>query len=132
MAKKYASRIARVVHEAASDSFKAGVMDKMTMRKFDMLCRAKVDELKPAEFLALRERENVSQAVLARHLNVTTGLISQWKRGERKPGGPALTLLALIKRKGLEVLAEQGGIEGEVDIVDAGIQSGNAGKISGI
>ena len=105
MAAKHASRIARVVHEAASDAHKAGVMDKTTMRKFDMDCLAKVEELSPEEIQALREREHVSQAVLARHLNVTTGLISQWERGERRPSGPALTLLALIKRKGLGVLA---------------------------
>ena len=106
MAKKYVSRVARVVHQSAAGAHKAGVMDKQTMRKFDVLCLAKVDELKPAEIQALREKENVSQAVLARHLNVTTGLISQWERGERRPSGPALTLLSLIKRKGLEVLAE--------------------------
>jgi putative transcriptional regulator len=106
MAAKYASRIARVVHDAAADVHKAGVMDKTTMRKFDALCLAKVEELSPAEIQSLRQRENVSQAVLARHLNVTTGLISQWERGERRPSGPALTLLSLIKRKGLEVLAD--------------------------
>ena len=106
MPRKFASRVARVVHEAAADAHASGVMGKKTMRKFDALCLAKVDELKPAEIQALRERENVSQAVLARHLNVTTGLISQWERGERRPSGPALTLLALIKRKGLEVLAD--------------------------
>lgn len=99
------SRIARVVHEAATGAHKAGAMDKATMRKFDVLCLAEVPNLSPKDILALRERENVSQAVLARYLNVTTGLISQWERGERRPSGPALTLLSLIKRKGLEVLA---------------------------
>lgn len=106
MATKHKSRIARVVHEAAVDAHKAGVMDKMTMREFDALCLAEVEDLSPKEIQALRERENVSQAVLARHLNVTTGLISQWERGERRPSGPALTLLSLIKRKGLEILVE--------------------------
>ena len=106
MATKHKSRIARIVHEAAADAHKAGVMDKTTMREFDALCLAEVQDLSPKEIQAIREREKVSQAVLARHLNVTTGLISQWERGERRPSGPALTLLSLIKRKGLEVLAE--------------------------
>lgn len=105
MAIKHTSRIARVVHEAAADAHKAGVMDKTTMREFDTLRLAEVPELSPKEIQSLREREKVSQAVLARHLNVTTGLISQWERGERRPSGPALTLLSLIRRKGLEVLA---------------------------
>ena len=92
-------------HEAASDSFKAGVMDKATMRKFDASCLVKVDTLKPAEIQALRERENVSQAVLARHLNVTTGLISQWERGEKHPRGASLKLLTLVAKKGLQAVA---------------------------
>ena len=104
MAKRYRSRIAGVVHEAASDAFEIGVMDKKTMREFDEICLVPVEDLTPADILAIREQEGVSQAVLARHLNVTTGLISQWERGERHPSGPALTLLALIKRKGLAIL----------------------------
>lgn len=106
MTARYASRISRVVHEAARDAHDSGAMDKTTMRKFDSLCLAQVDELSPKQIQALRARERVSQAVLARHLNETTGLISQWERGERRPSGPALTLLSLIKRKGLDVLAE--------------------------
>jgi putative transcriptional regulator len=106
MASKHKSRIAQVVHEAAADAHKAGVLNKTTMRKFDELCLAEVHDLSPKDIQALRARERVSQAVLARHLNVTTGLISQWERGERRPSGPALTLLSLIKRKGLEVLAD--------------------------
>jgi putative transcriptional regulator len=105
MARKFASKIARTVHEAASDAHRAGVMDITTMRKFDQLCLAVVEDLTPKQIQALRERERVSQAVMARHLNVTAGLISQWERGERRPSGPALTLLSLIKRKGLDVLA---------------------------
>lgn len=106
MATKQKSGIARAGHETAADARNSGVMDKTTMRKFDALCLAEVQDLSPKEFQARREWENVSQAVRARHLNVTPGLISQWKRGERRPSGPALTLLPLIKRKGLEVLAE--------------------------
>ena len=77
MARKFASRIARIVHEAATDAHKAGVMDKTTMREFDALCLSKPEALSPRDIQALREREQVSQAVMARDLNVTTGLISQ-------------------------------------------------------
>jgi DNA-binding transcriptional regulator YiaG len=66
MATKPERRIARIVHEAADDAHKAGVMDKTTKRTFDVLCLAKVLEPSPKEIQALRERENVSQAVLAR------------------------------------------------------------------
>lgn len=107
MTSKYLSKFAKDIHEAATDSYKAGVMHKTTMREFDELCLIRVGDLKPADIQSIRTKANVSQAVLARHLNVSTGLVSQWERGERKPSGPALALLSLIKRKGLAVLTEQ-------------------------
>ncbi|WP_290649139.1 helix-turn-helix domain-containing protein [Aquisalimonas sp.] len=45
---------------------------------------------------ALRERESVSQAVFARHLNVATDLVSQWERGDKKPVRASLKLLTLV------------------------------------
>jgi putative transcriptional regulator len=53
----------------------------------------------------LREREGASQAVFARYLNVTTGLISQWERGEKHPQGPSLKLLSLVAKYGLSTVA---------------------------
>ncbi|MDE5831601.1 MAG: helix-turn-helix domain-containing protein [Desulfovibrio sp.] len=50
---------------------------------------------------AIRERENVSQAVFARYLNVTKNLVSDWERGVKRPGGPAMVLLALVNGGGL-------------------------------
>ena len=47
----------------------------------------------------------MSQAVLARHLNVETKLVGEWERGEKEPSGPSLKLLALVKAKGLDAIA---------------------------
>jgi putative transcriptional regulator len=80
-------------------------MDKQTMRKFDEACLTPVRPLTAAEIRALREREGVSQAVFARYLNVTTGLVSQWERGEKHPQGASLKLLSLVARNGLEAVA---------------------------
>jgi hypothetical protein len=41
----------------------------------------------------------------ASYLNVTTGLVSKWERGEKQPQGPSLKLLALVQKKGLEAIA---------------------------
>lgn len=46
----------------------------------------------------------VSQGVFARALNVQPGRVSQWKRGERRPSGPSLKLLALVKAKGFDAI----------------------------
>ncbi|MGE4048828.1 MAG: helix-turn-helix domain-containing protein, partial [Acetobacteraceae bacterium] len=83
----------------------AGVMDKQTMRRFDEACLTPVRALSPADIRALREREGASQAVFARYLNVTPGLVSQWERGEKHPQGASLKLLALVQRHGLETVA---------------------------
>ena len=102
--KTYRSDIMAAIHETASDLHDAGTMDKRTMRRFDDLCLTPVEPFAPDEIRALRERERVSQAVLARYLNVTTGLISQWERGEKNPAGPSLKLLSLVRDKGLAAI----------------------------
>ena len=76
-----------------------------TMREFDDFCLTPVRLLKPTEIRALRLREGASQAVFASYLNVTTGLVSQWERGEKRPQGASLKLLALVAKNGLEAVA---------------------------
>lgn len=41
----------------------------------------------------------------ARYLNVSKNLVSDWERGKKKPGGPALKLLLLVQKKGLDAIA---------------------------
>lgn len=103
--KTYRSDLLGAVHETASDLHDAGVMAKRTLRRFDALCLTPVEPLDPEAIRALREREGVSQAVLARHLNVTTGLVSQWERGEKRPSGASLKLLTLARQNGLAAIA---------------------------
>ncbi|MEQ1528383.1 MAG: DNA-binding transcriptional regulator [Methylococcales bacterium] len=105
MKKQYRSRLMASVHETAEGLHEVGVMDKRTMRKFDELCLTPVKPLQPEEIRALRQRERASQAVFARHLNVTTGLVSQWERGEKHPQGASLKLLSLVAKNGLEAIA---------------------------
>ena len=104
MPSKYKSDITRAVHRAAEDSHRAGVMDKRTLREFDVLCLSKVPELSADEIRDIRDRAGVSQSVFAAYLNVTTNLVSKWERGEKRPSGAAKKLLSLVKAKGLEVL----------------------------
>lgn len=105
MTKQYRSRLMASIHETAEGLHEAGVMDKRTLREFDELCLTPVKPLQPEEIRALRLREHASQAVFARHLNVTTGLVSQWERGEKHPQGASLKLLALVAKNGLHAIA---------------------------
>jgi putative transcriptional regulator len=105
MTKQYRSRIMAAIHETAEGLHGAGLIDKRTMREFDEACLTPVRPLSAAEIRALREREGASQAVFARYLNVTTGLVSQWERGEKHPQGASLKLLALVAKNGLAAVA---------------------------
>lgn len=105
MGKQYRSRALAAVHETALGLHEAGVMDKRTMKAFDAMCLTPVAELTPEEIRRIRLREKASQAVFARYLNVTTGLVSQWERGEKRPRGASLKLLTLVDKKGLQAVA---------------------------
>ena len=64
-----------------------------------------METMTPEDVRALRLRENASQAVFARYLNVTTGLVSRWERGEKRLRGASLKLLTLVEKNGLRALA---------------------------
>ena len=93
------------IHETAEGLYAAGLMNKRTMRKFDEMCLTPIPRLKPRQIRDLRLREGASQAVFARYLNVTTGIVSQWERGKKHPQGASLKLLALVARNGLDAVA---------------------------
>ena len=101
---RFRNDIAQAVHEGVAALHRLGLTDKRTMREFDLRCLTMVEELSGEDIVALREREGVSQAVLARALNITANYVSQMERGARRPRGSTLKLLSLIKAKGLEAV----------------------------
>ena len=103
--KQYRNALMASIHETAEGLHATGLIDKRTMREFDQLCLTPVEPLAPEQISALRLREGASQAVFARYLNVTTGLVSQWERGEKRPQGASHKLLTLVVRKGLDAVA---------------------------
>ncbi len=104
-ARKTESGILGTVRQTAAGLHRAGVIDKATMREFDALCLTPVTPMTPEEIKALREREQVSQPVFASYLNVRKDAVSKWERGEKRPDGPSLKLLNLVKAKGLQAIA---------------------------
>jgi putative transcriptional regulator len=56
------------------------------------------------EIRAMREKAHLSQAVFAHYLKLTVGYVSQLERGAKRPTGPALVLLDVIRRKGIEAI----------------------------
>jgi putative transcriptional regulator len=103
------SRLTRELLETAGDMRASGIMtkaahEKITLRHMGKAAPAAAVTLTGQEIKALREAANLSQAVFARYLHLTTGYVSQLERGAKRPTGPALVLLDVIRRKGIEAI----------------------------
>ena len=105
MPKKYRSDALAAIHETMEALHEVGAVDRQTMREFDETCLTPIEVMLPEQIKALRMREHISQPVFARYLNVSKNLVSDWERGIKKPGGPALRFLTVIQHKGLMSIA---------------------------
>ena len=110
MAAKQKTRdLTKVLLETADSMRKVGVLNeaahqKITLRHLKQANTPQQKPIKAAQIRRLRERARMSQAVFARHLNVTVGYVSQLERGIKQPTGAALALLNVIQRKGIEAI----------------------------
>jgi putative transcriptional regulator len=108
--KRQHSPLTEALLEMADDLHRVGILDntshrQITVRHVGDKVLALSDPISGNDIRLLRERENLSQAALARYLNLTVGFVSQLERGTKQPKGPALVLLNVIRRKGLEAIA---------------------------
>jgi len=103
------SPVVEAILETAGDLHRHGLLNDEEYRQITVrhLGEQPLPVSKPisaAEIRRLRQRAKMSQAAFARHLNLTTGYISQLERGTKQPKGPALALLNVIRRKGFEAI----------------------------
>jgi putative transcriptional regulator len=106
---KKLSKLGEALLETANDMHRIGVMDdasyqKITIRLLGPQPLPTAQPIQGEEIRSMRVNANLSQAAFARYLNLTTGYISQLERGTKQPKGPALALLNVIRRKGLEAI----------------------------
>lgn len=104
-ARGYQSEAFATVHETAEGLHEVGSISKQTMRSVDEACLAPVPTLAPEEIRAIHKGEHVSQPLFALYLNVSKNRVSDWERGAERAGGPALRLLALVRKRGLQAIA---------------------------
>ena len=102
---KFKSDAFEAIHGSVAGMFRAGTIDKTTMRHFDETCLAVPPAFAPADIKRLRESNRVSQPVFARYLNTSESTVEKWEAGLKKPSGMAVKLLTLVHKHGLEVLA---------------------------
>jgi putative transcriptional regulator len=104
MKNQFKSDAFEAIHSAVSGMYRAGTIDKATMRGFDESCLASPPELEPQDIKHLRESNNMSQPVFARHLNTSKSTIEKWETGAKKPSGIALKLLSIVQKQGIQIL----------------------------
>jgi putative transcriptional regulator len=109
MAKKKLSNLAKAMLETAEGMHRVGIMSdetyqKITLRHLGPDAPPTAAPISGEDIRSLREQAHLSQAALARYLGLTTGYVSQLERGSKQARGPALALLNVIRRKGIEVL----------------------------
>ncbi|MEO0378475.1 MAG: DNA-binding transcriptional regulator [Cyanobacteria bacterium P01_A01_bin.17] len=102
---QYKSEAFAAIHESMEALHDIDAISKQTMREFDEACLTPIELLSPSDIRALREREQASQPVFARYLNVSKNQVSDWERGVKKPGGAAMRLLTIVKKKGLQAIS---------------------------
>jgi len=99
------SRFMAEMHETAHDLYEAGVIDKLKMTKFDLLCLKPVETYDAEKIKSLRSRLEISQSLMSAALNVSISTVRQWEQGVKSPSGAAQKLISLLDHKGLEALA---------------------------
>lgn len=106
---KQLSPLTQALLETADDMRLVDVMDapthaKITLRHIGGRADTGPAPISSDEIRALREGAHLSQAVFARRLNLSVGYVSQLERGAKRLSGPALVLLDVIRRKGIEAI----------------------------
>ncbi len=99
--------ISEAVHDAVSDMHEIGLVDDITMRKFDAQCLPEVKRYSALEIKALRMENKLSQAVFAKYLNTSVETVKKWEaRGSatKRPNGATLKLLNIVEEYGLSIL----------------------------
>ena len=104
------ARLTRELLETAKGMRASGIMNDVVYKKITMRHLGHntnlpaVAAITAGDIRAIREQAHMSQAVFARHLNLTVGYVSQLERGAKRPTGAALVLLNVIRRKGIEAI----------------------------
>lgn len=98
------NNIKQAVYETAKELHDAGLISNQRMEKYKNLNIPTIHEVKPEDIKFLREREKISQSILAACLNVSISAVRKWETGEKKPSGLALKLLNLVQEKGLNII----------------------------
>lgn len=89
--------------DRAFDSIKRGLREAIAHQK-GKVKGVKVHKPEDIDVQALRKRIGLTQEEFAAKFGISLGTLRHWERGDRKPHGPALVLLRVIKKNDRAVL----------------------------
>ena len=98
----YRSDVMRSIHATAKGLWSAGILSEDAFREIE--ASAFILPPSPDDVHGLLESQAVDRNELARDLYVTPELVRQWESGVARPEGPALKLLDLVRRKGIDAI----------------------------
>ena len=101
---RFRSPVLESAHGLAAALHRSNLIDRQTMREFDVECLTQVEDLGPDQIKDIRSTADMSQGVFALVLNVSKDQVSKWERGEKRPSGPSLKLLNLAKKNGIDAI----------------------------
>lgn len=102
---KATSRILDEMLETARGLHQSKLIDKRKLDEIEALCQSTVEPMPPTAIKGLRETLHVSQSVFAKLLNTSVSMVQKWEVGDKRPNGPSLKLLNVVRRHGLEALS---------------------------
>ncbi len=98
------NKIKVAVYTTAKDLHEAGLISNERMARYKKLNIPAVHNIEPNDIKTFRQKEHISQSVLAECLNVSVSAVRKWESGEKKPSGLALKMLNLVQKKGLQIV----------------------------
>ena len=98
------TNVQNTLSEMAKDLHAVGVIDKTTLRQFDVNSLPPVPNYSAAQISDLRHKLGLNQSVFAAYLNVSDRAVKKWEQGETKPMGATHKLLSIVERKGIDVI----------------------------
>ena len=91
------------IHSAAAALHCVGVIDKKTMRDFDERCFTP-PSFTARDVLRIRNKEHLSQEVLARYMGITKSTVVKWESADNTPSPMAQRLLKVIDEQGINAI----------------------------
>ena len=85
----------------AKDLYSVGAINEAVLMRFNQ----DLHGFSATQIISLREKLGLNQALFAAYLNVSDKVVKRWEQGKAKPTGATLKLLAIVERKGLDILA---------------------------